>query len=83
MVSASYDRILRSWDIETGKQLRTFSGHSQSTLAIAYDSTGNTIASGCVILSPCRFEKWLTPCSVLKISMSDFGMLWVGFAPTL
>ncbi|WVO20858.1 uncharacterized protein IAS62_002158 [Cryptococcus decagattii] len=46
VVSASYDRILRSWDIETGKQLRTFSGHGQSTLAIAYDSTGNTIASG-------------------------------------
>nr|ODN87917.1 WD-repeat protein [Cryptococcus depauperatus CBS 7841] len=46
VVSASYDRILRSWDVETGKQLRTFSGHSQSTLAVTYDSTGNMIASG-------------------------------------
>ncbi|KAK8869645.1 hypothetical protein IAR55_000213 [Kwoniella newhampshirensis] len=46
IVSASYDRIIRSWDIETGKQVRTFSGHSQSTLAVAYDTTGNAIASG-------------------------------------
>ncbi|OCF36464.1 WD-repeat protein [Kwoniella heveanensis BCC8398] len=46
VVTASYDRILRSWDIEAGKQVRTFSGHSQSTLAVAFDYTGNTIASG-------------------------------------
>ncbi|WWC60922.1 uncharacterized protein I303_103498 [Kwoniella dejecticola CBS 10117] len=46
IVSASYDRILRSWDVETSKQLRTFSGHSQSTLAVAFDYTGNMIASG-------------------------------------
>ncbi|KAK6903106.1 hypothetical protein I203_108368 [Kwoniella mangroviensis CBS 8507] len=46
VVSASYDRILRSWDIETSKQLRTFSGHSQSTLAVTFDYTGNMIASG-------------------------------------
>ncbi|WVQ78545.1 hypothetical protein IAT38_000631 [Cryptococcus sp. DSM 104549] len=46
VVSASYDRILRSWDVETSKQLRTFSGHSQSTMAVAFDYTGNLIASG-------------------------------------
>ncbi|WVR05318.1 hypothetical protein IAU60_002332 [Kwoniella sp. DSM 27419] len=46
IISASYDRILRSWDVETGKQVRTFSGHSQSTLAVAFNSTGNTLASG-------------------------------------
>ncbi|WWD16094.1 hypothetical protein CI109_100519 [Kwoniella shandongensis] len=46
MVTASYDRIIRSWDVETGKQVRTFSGHSQSTLAVAFDTSGNTIASG-------------------------------------
>ena len=46
IVSASYDRILRSWDVENGKQIRTFSGHSQSTLAVGYDPTGNVLASG-------------------------------------
>ncbi|WWC69280.1 uncharacterized protein I206_103218 [Kwoniella pini CBS 10737] len=46
IVSASYDRILRFWDVETSKQVRTFSGHSQSTLTVAFDYTGNMIASG-------------------------------------
>ena len=48
IATASYDRILRSWDVETGKQVRTFSGHSQSTLAVAFDPTGNVLASGWV-----------------------------------
>lgn len=34
------------WDVETGQELRTFSGHGQSTLAVAYDSTGSVLASG-------------------------------------
>ena len=45
VVSAAYDRILRSWDIETNALIHTFSGHSQSTLAVAYDHTGNVLAS--------------------------------------
>lgn len=45
-VSAHYDRILRVWDVATGKLLRTFSGHAQSTLSVAYDHTGNLLASG-------------------------------------
>ena len=48
-MTASYDRILRVWDVETGKQIRTFSGHSQSTLAVAADHTGGLLASGWVI----------------------------------
>lgn len=46
VVSACYDKILRTWDVETGKLIRTFSGHAQSTLAVAFDSTGKVIASG-------------------------------------
>ncbi|KAL1411072.1 hypothetical protein Q8F55_002019 [Vanrija albida] len=46
VVSACYDKILRAWDVETGKLIRTFSGHAQSTLAVAFDSTGKVIASG-------------------------------------
>lgn len=49
MVSASYDKIIRLWDVEKGRQIRTFSGHSQSTLAVAFDPTGGLLASGCVI----------------------------------
>jgi len=46
VVSAAYDKIVRLWDVETGTQVRTFSGHSQSTLAVAFDPTGNMLASG-------------------------------------
>ncbi|CAD6569238.1 MAG: hypothetical protein TREMPRED_005131 [Tremellales sp. Tagirdzhanova-0007] len=46
VVSASYDQIVRLWDVEKGKQIHTFSGHTQSTLAVAFDPTGKMIASG-------------------------------------
>jgi WD40 repeat protein len=46
IASAAYDRILRVWDVESQKQIRTFSGHTQSTLAVDYDNTGKLLASG-------------------------------------
>ena len=46
IASAAYDRILRVWDVESAKQIRTFSGHTQSTLAVDYDNTGKLLASG-------------------------------------
>lgn len=46
VASACYDKILRLWDIQSGKLVRTFSGHAQSTLAVTYDPTGRIIASG-------------------------------------
>lgn len=36
------------WDVESAKQIRTFSGHTQSTLAVDYDNTGKLLASGYV-----------------------------------
>jgi COMPASS component SWD3 len=48
---------LRVWDVETAKQIRTFSGHTQSTLAVDYDNTGKLLASGYVLfLVPFRVE---------------------------
>lgn len=46
LVTASYDKIVRLWDVGTSKQIRTFSGHSQGALAVAFDPIGNAIASG-------------------------------------
>lgn len=46
VVAACYDKILRLWDVESDKLVRTFSGHSQSTLAVDWDPTGKIIASG-------------------------------------
>jgi WD40 repeat protein len=46
VASACYDKIIRLWNVETGKLVRTFSGHAQSSLAVAYDPTGRVLASG-------------------------------------
>jgi WD40 repeat protein len=52
IASAAYDRILRVWDVETAKQIRTFSGHTQSTLSVAYEGAGKLLASGSVVTYP-------------------------------
>ncbi|ORX33747.1 WD40-repeat-containing domain protein [Kockovaella imperatae] len=46
LVSGCYDRILRVWDVERRHEIRTFSGHTQSVLAVAFDPVGNLLASG-------------------------------------
>jgi COMPASS component SWD3 len=46
VTTASYDRILRTYDIETTSLIRTFSGHSLAALCVAYDPVGTLIASG-------------------------------------
>ena len=59
IASAAYDRILRVWDVESAKQVRTFSGHTQSTLAVDYDNTGKLLASGYVLShSPLKVENY-------------------------
>lgn len=46
VTTASYDRILRTFDIETSSLIRTFSGHSLAALCVAYDPVGTLMASG-------------------------------------
>ena len=46
ITTASYDRIIRTYDIETSSLIRTFSGHSLAALCVAYDPVGTLIASG-------------------------------------
>ena len=46
LVSGSYDRTIRLWDIATGEQLRTLEGHTYSITSVAVSPNGTTIASG-------------------------------------
>jgi WD40 repeat protein len=46
VTTASYDRILRTYDVETSALIRTFSGHSLAALFVAYDPVGTLMASG-------------------------------------
>ena len=46
LVSGSYDRTIRLWNIATGEQLRTLDGHTYSITSVAVSPDGSTIASG-------------------------------------
>jgi len=44
--TAERDRTLKLWDIESGRQLRTFAGHSAEVLSIAFSPDGGSALSG-------------------------------------
>jgi hypothetical protein len=45
VVSASQDDTLKLWDAETGQEIRTLEGHSDTVLACAYSPDGARLAS--------------------------------------
>jgi WD40 repeat protein len=46
MVTGSYDKTLRIWDLETGAVLKKIEGHSNWVYALAVSRDGQIIASG-------------------------------------
>src|SRR5204863_115857 len=46
LVSASYDRTARVWDVATGKSLRTLTMHSDFVLAAAFSPDGKHVYTG-------------------------------------
>jgi WD40 repeat protein/uncharacterized caspase-like protein len=46
MLSGSYDRTLELWDLETGRLLRTFRGHSGLITSVAFSPDGRRVLSG-------------------------------------
>lgn len=44
--TASYDAIVKKWDINTGRCLRTVSDHTDPVYSMAYSSDGQFLASG-------------------------------------
>jgi WD40 repeat protein len=45
LASASYDHMVRVWDVLTGRTLHTLSGHTEQVLAVAFGSDGARLAS--------------------------------------
>jgi WD40 repeat protein len=39
------DQTLKLWDVATGKELRTFTGHSKQVLSVAFSPDGRTALS--------------------------------------
>jgi len=46
IVSGSYDKTVRLWDSNTGKELRKFKGHIGSVSSAAFSPDGKSIVSG-------------------------------------
>ena len=46
LVSGSYDKTIKLWDLGTGKLLNTLAGHTQRITCIAISPDGQTLASG-------------------------------------
>ena len=39
-------KTLKLWDVASGRELRTLSGHGDSVLAVAFAPDGRTVVSG-------------------------------------
>src|SRR5262249_53921813 len=45
-LSAGADRVVRLWDVTTGREVRPFKGHEHSVLGVAFSPDGRLAASG-------------------------------------
>jgi WD40 repeat protein len=48
LLTASNDKSLKTWDVETGRELRTFSRHSDLVSSCAWLPCGRKFVSGSV-----------------------------------
>lgn len=46
IATGGYDKTIRIWDVETGKEIRKFCGHTSSVRSISYTPDGKYIISG-------------------------------------
>jgi WD40 repeat protein len=45
IASGSDDKTIRLWDVKTGKEIRTFVGHTAVVTSVALNGNGQTLAS--------------------------------------
>jgi WD40 repeat protein len=46
LVSGSWDKTMRLWDVDTGQEMRTLVGHADPTQAVVWSRDGQYIVSG-------------------------------------
>ncbi|MDM8522213.1 hypothetical protein QUF80_02480 [Desulfococcaceae bacterium HSG8] len=46
IISGSFDKTVRLWDLSTGKEIRTFTGHQDSVNSVSLSEYGRTLVSG-------------------------------------
>ena len=46
LASGSGDKTIKLWNVETGQEIRTLSGHNDSVSSVNFSPDGKTLASG-------------------------------------
>jgi len=46
LASGSWDKTIKIWDVQTGREVRTLEGHTHHVYTVAFDSRGSWLASG-------------------------------------
>ncbi len=46
LASGSQDKTIKIWEVATGNELRTLTGHSETVFSVAYSPDGRYLASG-------------------------------------
>jgi WD40 repeat protein len=46
LVSGSWDKTIKIWDAEAGREVQTLAGHEHPVYSVAFDSRGQWVASG-------------------------------------
>jgi WD40 repeat protein len=46
VVTGSFDKTIKLWEVATGKEIKTYDGHKNLVLSLAFHPTGHAIASG-------------------------------------
>ncbi|ETO33724.1 G-protein beta WD-40 repeats containing protein [Reticulomyxa filosa] len=80
IVSASYDRTVRIWDVSSGKQLQIFRGHTSAVFTARFSPDEHTVAS-CSKDGTIRLWDVNTGTEIIKIE-KKFGPIWdIDFSP--
>jgi WD40 repeat protein len=49
LFSASFDKTIKAWDLESGKETLTLSGHTEGVTSLALVADGKRLISGSIV----------------------------------